>query len=205
MKKIYTILNLDNVRNKTLLESSNVTEKYCIEKNNLVLMREEQPYYEWVEECYDEDENDFIAFAYYNLKKLYKLKFINCDEYTTDNCYYKEEELKRLIDIYPFMYDYERDEIVRSYELLNSNKYFIYEYFNDVEAGSYIIVHLQEFKDNIMHISSFKEEVSEEVEDFDFIKKSIRYDIYKDSENNYYKITYDKYDEQLSNVEIIKK
>lgn len=205
MKKIYTILNLDNVRNKTLLESSNVTEKYCIEKNNLVLMREEQPYYEWVEECYDEDENDFIAFAYYNLKKLYKLKFINCDEYTTDNCYYKEEELKRLIDIYPFMYDYERDEIVRSYELLNSNKYFIYEYFNDVEAGSYIIVHLQEFKDNIMHISSFKEEVSEEVEDFDFIKKSIRYDIYKDSENNYYKITYDKYDEQLPNVEIIKK
>ena len=205
MKKIYTILNLDNVRNKTLLESSNVTEKYCIEKNNLVLMREEQPYYEWVEECYDEDENDFIAFAYYNLKKLYKLKFINCDEYTTDNCYYKEEELKRLIDIYPFMYDYERDEIVRSYELLNSNKYFIYEYFNDVEAGSYIIVHLQEFKDNIMHISSFKEEVSEEVEDWDFIKKSIRYDIYKDSENNYYKITYDKYDEQLPNVEIIKK
>ena len=103
------------------------------------------------------------------------------------------------------MYDYERDEIVRSYELLNSNKYFIYEYFNDVEAGSYIIVYLQEFKDNIMHISSFKEEVSEEVEDWDFIKKSIRYDIYKDSENNYYKITYDKYDEQLPNVEIIKK
>lgn len=56
-----------------------------------------------------------------------------------------------------------------------------------------------------MHISSFKEEVSEEVEDWDFIKKSIRYDIYKDSENNYYKITYDKYDKQLPNVEIIKK
>lgn len=204
MKKIYTILNLDNVKNKTLLESSNVTEKYCIEKNNVVLIRDEQPYYEWFEECYNDEENDFIAFAYYNLKKLYKLKFINCDEYTTDNCYYEEEELKRLIDIYPFMYDYERDEIVRSYELLNSNKYFIYEYFNDVEAGSYIIVHLQEFKDNIIHISSFKEEVSEEVEDWGFIKKSIRYDIYKDSENNYYKITYDKYDEQLPNVEVIK-
>lgn len=43
MKKIYTILNLDNVKNKTLLESSNVTEKYCIEKNNVVLMRDEQP------------------------------------------------------------------------------------------------------------------------------------------------------------------
>lgn len=133
-----------------------------------------------------------------------KLKFINCDEYTSDNSYYEEEELKRLIDTYPFMYDYERNEIVRSYDLLNSDKYFIYEYFNDVEAGSYIIVHLQEFKDNIMHISSFKEEVSEEVEDWGFIKKSIRYDIYKDSENNYYKITYDKYDEQLPNVEVIK-
>lgn len=203
MKKIYTILNLDNEKNKTLLECSNVTEKYCIERNNVVLMSEEQPYYEWIEECYNDEENDFISFAYYNMKKLYKLKFINCEEYTTDNCYYEEAELRRLIEIYPFMYDSEKGEIVRSYELLNSDKYFTYEYFNDDEVGSYIIVHLQELKDNIVHISSFKEAISEEVEDWGVIEKNISYDIYKDSENNYYKITYNKYGEQLPTVEVI--
>lgn len=203
MKKIYTILNLDNKKDKTVLDSSDVTEKYCIEKSNVVLMSDEKAYYKWLEEDYNEEENDFISFAYYNLKSIYKMKFINCDGYTTDTCYYEEDELRKLIEIYPFMYDSRRDEIVKSYELLNENKYFIYDYLNDDELGSYITVHLQEFKDNLIHILKFNEEISEEIEGWGFIKKSIRYDIYKDSENNYYKITYDKYGEQLPMLENI--
>ena len=34
-------------------------------------------------------------------------------------------------------------------------------------------------------------------------EKNISYDIYKDSENIYYKITYNKYGEQLPTVEVI--
>ena len=150
MDRIYKILNYGDNSQKTLLDDSYVTKKYCIEKNNIVLISEAEAYYEWISECAGIEEADFIEFAYHNLKPRYNLQFINCDTYTTGISYYTEEELQKLLKSYPYMYDFEKDELVRSRILLKCNKYLVYEYYYCDEIYSYKVLHLEEDKHKVV-------------------------------------------------------
>ncbi|MDK0906297.1 hypothetical protein P5F56_02160 [Clostridium perfringens] len=116
-----------------LIDSDYIEEKYCI-SDDTVLMKNKKEYDRWLRLLEDNEvevECNYWQYIYKNFCNDENFKFIGNQYDISADDYYTEDEINQLIANYPFLYLYNYDEVVDTSDLLNFEKYLVYEQFSD--------------------------------------------------------------------------
>lgn len=193
-----------------LIDSDYIEEKYCI-SDDTVLMKNKKKYDRWLRLLEDNEvevECNYWQYMYRNFCNDENFKFIGNQYDISANDYYTEDEINKLISNYPFLYLYNYDEVVDASDLLNFEKYLVYEQFSDKGRK---VFKLEEYSDTLECVGSFDKYFDVELEKWITTLPYCHYSIYKDNSNNFYEVvnSHDNYEipeaRLITKEEVVKK
>ena len=187
-----------------LIDSDYIEEKYCI-SDDTVLMKNKKEYDRWlrlVEDNEVEVECNYWKYMYRNFGDDENFKFIGNQYDISADDYYTEGEINELIVNYPFLYLYNYDEVVDTSDLLNFEKYLVYEQFSDKGRR---VFRLEEYSDTLKCVGSFDKYFDVELNNWVKTLPYYYYSLYKDNSNNFYEVVNYHYNYEIPVARLITK
>lgn len=187
-----------------LIDSDYIEEKYCI-SDDAVLMKSKKEYDRWLRLVEDNEvqvEGDYWRYMYINFGSEEVFKFIGSQYDISADDYYTEDEINELIVNYPFLYLHNYDEVINTNDLLNFEKYLVYEQFSGKGRR---VFRVEEYSDTLEYIKSFNEYFDEESEAWIGTMPYYHYSLYKDNSNNFYEVFNSHNDDKIPVARLITK